>query len=216
MSSGPAQSGGGVREIGTVTGGMAMMNFDEKTRPYTRQDFVNFMMDYEKNLNEAEMRLLEQGMAGTLLGMPLTFLATYKLSKRFAWQRVQRAVPYPWIPKAGRVCIAAAAATLPYMYIQSWFVNSVLALDSSSNLAFHLKRFMVTQRNGMMFARTATREVTREEQSSLSQAATDHVLSNRMANRPSSNGAIDVNLALGNQVMLPPAQTGYKPLPEQK
>lgn len=208
--------GGGVREIGTVTGGMAMMNFDEKTRPYTRSDFLKFLENYDTNLTDPEKRLLEKGMAGTFLGMPLTFVSTYMITKRLAWHRVQKAVPYSWIPKAGRFCLAASAATLPYMYIQSWFVNSVLALDASSDLAFHLKRLMVTQRNGMMFSRTTTREVTREEQNALSQQATDHVLSNRMANRPSSNGAIDVNLALGGQVMLPPAQTGYKPMPSQK
>lgn len=208
--------GGGIREIGTVTGGMAMMNFDEKTRPYTREDFLKFLQNYDTNLNDAEKRLLEKGMAGTIIGMPVTFAATYMITKRLAWHRVARMVPYPWIPKAGRFCLAASAATLPYMYVQSWFVNSVFALDSSSDLAFHLKRYMVTQRNGMMFSRTATREVTREEQQALGKEATEHVLSNRMANRPSSNGAMDVNLALGGQVMLPPAQSGYKPLPSQK
>jgi hypothetical protein len=208
--------GGGVREVGTVTGGMAMMNFDEKTRPYTREDFLKFMQNYDTNLNEGEKRLLEKGMAGTIIGMPATFFATYMVTKRLAWHRVMRMVPYPWIPKAGRFCLAASASTVPYMYVQSWFVNSVLALDSSSDFAFHLKRFMVTQRNGMMFSRTATREVTREEQQALSREATEHVMSNRMANRPTSNGVMDVNLALGGQVMLPPAQTGYKPLPSQQ
>lgn len=208
--------GGGMREIGTVTGGMAIMNFDEKTRPYSRQDMINFLMDYEKNLTPEEMRLLEKGMAGTLLGMPLAYAIMYKISGRFAWHRVQKAVPYPWIPRAGRICMSLSAATLPYMAVQSWFASAVFALDSSSNLAFHLKRMMVTQRNGMMFSRTATREITRDEQDSLSRQAADHVLSNRMANRPSGGGAVDVNLALGNQVMMPVAQSGYKPLPGQK
>mmetsp|Transcript_23270 Transcript_23270/g.26967 ORF Transcript_23270/g.26967 Transcript_23270/m.26967 type:complete len:218 (+) Transcript_23270:43-696(+) len=209
--------GGASREVGTVTGGMALMNFDEKTKPYTRQDLINFMKDYDKNLSEEEMRLFEKGMAGTFIGMPAAYYATWRFSRRMAWHRVQKVVPYPWIPKAGRVCLSLTAATLPYIAVQSWFVNAVLALDNNSLLAFHLKRFMITQRNGMMFARTATREVTREEQNLLSQQATEQTISNRMANRPSaaSSGGMDVNLALGQQVMLPVAQTGYKPMPKQ-
>jgi hypothetical protein len=205
--------GGGIRDIGNVTGGMAMMNFDDKTRPYTRQDFVDFLLDYEKNLNPTEMRLVEKGLLATFVGMPLCGVAAYRFAGRFPWRRVEKLLPFPWVKPFGRVCFAMSAASLPYMAVQSWFVAAVLALDSSSQLAFNMKRLMITQRNGMMFARTGTREVTKEEQASLSQQATDHVLSNRMANRPSGGGAVDVNLALGQQSMLPPAQSGYKPMP---
>jgi hypothetical protein len=217
MNLGGPSAGGASREVGTVTGGMALMNFDEKTKPYSRQDLINFMMDYEKNLTEEEMRLFEKGMAGTFLGMPLAYYATWRFSKRLAWHRVEKVVPFPWIPKAGRVCLSLTAATVPYILVQSWFCNAVMALDNNSLLGFHLKRFMITQRNGMMFARTGTREVTREEQDLLSKQATEVTISNRMANRPSAaaSGGMDVNLALGQQVMLPVAQTGYKPMPNQ-
>lgn len=219
----PGGGGGGVREVGTVTGGMALMNFDEKTRPYTRQDLVAFLMDYEKNLTHEELRLCQVGIAGTAVGMPVAGYLGYRLSGRLAWHRVQRVLPFSWATRVGRCCLSLSAATMPYILIQTWWVSQVMALDASSNLAFHVKRMMVTQRNGMMFQRTATREVTRDEQERLSREATDHVLSNRMANRPQqqgggggSGGGMDVNLALGQQVMVPIAQSGYKPLPPKQ
>ena len=212
-SSNGGGGGGGVREVGTVTAGMAMMNFDEKTRPYTRQDFLNFLKGYEENLNAEEKTLIERGLVATFVGLPATGFVTYKLAKRLSWKKVDSVVQMPRLVRLCPTVLALAAVSIPYMLIQQWFVESVLAMDDKkSNLTFHVKRLMVAQRNSMMFQRTATREVTREEQDALSQQAVEHVASNRMANRPSSGGAMDVNLALGNQVMTPVAQTGYKPM----
>jgi hypothetical protein len=205
--------GGGVREVGTVTAGMAMMNFDEKTRPYTRQDFLNFIQGYEENLNQAEKKLIETGLAATFIGLPLTGVVSYRLAKRIHWKKVETIVQMPKLVRFFPLVLSLSAVSIPYIVIQQWFIDSVLAMDDKqSNLSFHVKRLMVAQRSSMMFQRTATREVTREEQDALSREAVEHVASNRMANRPSSNGGMDVNLALGNQVMTPVAQTGYKPM----
>ncbi|KAG5470742.1 hypothetical protein LSCM1_01991 [Leishmania martiniquensis] len=222
--------GGGVREIGTVTSGMAIMNFDQKTKPYTRDDFVQFLMNYQENLNEEELRLVEKGMAGTFVGMPLFFGAGYFLSGRFGWHRVVRAVAPlneggrpSWfathLPRIGRTAFGLAAATVPYLVMQQWFVSRVLELDErESNLSFHVRRLMLAQRSGMMFKRTATREVTREEQQRLLREAEAHANENRSGQRVSQGlgtGPLDVNLQLGQQVLTPVAQTGYKPMPTQ-
>ncbi|RNF12073.1 hypothetical protein TraAM80_00490 [Trypanosoma rangeli] len=231
MTSGDVGGGGGVRELGTVTAGMAMMNFDEKTRPYTRADFLNFLQNYENNLSLSEIRLIEKGMLGTFVGMPLGFFLGYKLSSRLAWHRIVRvfatidgkeAAGKPsWIvrniPRIGKTLFGLTAATIPYMVAQQWFISRVLELDEhESNLSFHVRRLMITQRSGMMFKRTATREVTREEQEQLLQNATEQMEENRMGRRGGAPaGTMDVNLRLGQQVMTPVAQSGYKPMPGQ-
>ncbi|RNF27120.1 uncharacterized protein Tco025E_00618 [Trypanosoma conorhini] len=223
--------GGGVRELGTVTAGMAMMNFDEKTRPYTRADFLKFLQNYEENLSPSEMRLIEKGMLATFLGMPLGFLLGYKLSSRLAWHRVVRAFATvdgkeaagkpSWIVRnisgIGKTLFGLTAATIPYLLVQQWFISRVLELDEhESNLSFHVRRLMITQRSGMMFKRTATREVTREEQDRLLQEATEQMEENRSGRRGGAPaGAMDVNLRLGQQVMTPVAQSGYRPMPGQ-
>lgn len=225
MTSGSSSGGGGVREVGTVTAGMAIMNFDAKTKPYTRQDFLHFLQDYDKNLNEAELRIVERGMFGTLVGMPLAFGVGYTLSGRLGWHRVVKAVsatstPDQWsrhVPTFGRVVFGLAAASIPYMVIQQWFVTTVLEMDEhSSNLSYHVRRLMLSQRSGMMFQRTATREVTREEQQQLLRESEMQVNENRSGQRVASGlgtGPVDVNLQLGQQVLTPVAQTGYKPMP---
>ncbi|KAF8285604.1 hypothetical protein TcBrA4_0036080 [Trypanosoma cruzi] len=221
--------GGGVRELGTVTAGMAMMNFDEKTRPYTRADFLRFLQKYEENLSPSEMRLVEKGMFGTFVGMPLGFFLVYKLSGRLAWHRVVRvfatmddkeaAAKPSWIvrniPRVGRTLFGLTGATIPYMLIQQWFISRVLELDEhESNLSFHVRRLMITQRSGMMFKRTATREVTREEQDRLLRESAEQMEENRSGRRGGAPaGAVDVNLRLGQQVLTPVAQSGYKPMP---
>ena len=223
--------GGGIRDIGTVTSGMAIMNFDEKTKPYTRADLINFLMNYQDNLNEEELRLVEKGMMGTFVGMPAFFAAGYFLSGRLGWHRVVRAMAPlnqgdkpSWfvqhLPKIGRTVFGLTAATIPYIVVQQWFVSRVLELDErTSYLSFHVRRLMLSQRSGMMFKRTATREVTREEQQRLMREAEAHVNENRSGQRVSQglgSGPVDVNLQLGQQVLTPVAQTGYKPMPPQQ
>ncbi|CBZ29729.1 conserved hypothetical protein [Leishmania mexicana MHOM/GT/2001/U1103] len=223
--------GGGIRDIGTVTSGMAIMNFDQKTKPYTRNDFVQFLMNYQENLNEEELRLVEKGIVGTFIGMPAFFGAGYFLSGRFGWHRVVRVMAplneggrSSWLatrlPKIGRTAFGLTAATIPYMAVQQWFVSRVLELDErESNLSFHVRRLMLSQRSGMMFKRTATREVTKEEQQRLLREAEAHVNENRSGQRVSQGlgtGPVDVNLQLGQQVLTPVAQTGYKPMPTQQ
>lgn len=223
--------GGGIRDIGTVTSGMAVMNFDQKTKPYTRNDLVEFLMHYQDNLNEQELRIVEKGMLGTFIGMPVFFAAGYFLSGRLGWHRVVRAMSPlsdagrpSWfvshIPKLGRTAFGLTAASIPYITMQQWFVSRVLELDErDSNLSFHVRRLMLSQRSGMMFKRTATREVTREEQQLLLREAEAHVNENRSGQRVSQGlgtGPVDVNLQLGQQVLTPVAQTGYKPMPSQQ
>ncbi|CAG9580473.1 conserved hypothetical protein [Leishmania major strain Friedlin] len=223
--------GGGIRDIGTVTSGMAIMNFDQKTKPYTRNDLVQFLMHYQENLNEEELRLVEKGIVGTFAGMPAFFGAGYFLSGRFGWHRVVRVMAPlneggrpSWfvthLPKIGRTAFGLTAATIPYMAVQQWFVSRVLELDErESNLSFHVRRLMLSQRSGMMFKRTATREVTKEEQQRFLREAEAHVNENRSGQRVSQGlgtGPVDVNLQLGQQVLTPVAQTGYKPMPTQQ
>lgn len=235
----PSEGGGGIRDIGTVTAGMAVMNFDAKTKPYTRADLIEFLQNYEANLNPEEMRLVERGMAGTFVGMPLCFGIGYMLSGRLGWHRLSRAMAPSspssassssssstpsWflrkLPTFGRIAFGLAAATIPYIAVQQWFVSRVLEMDErSSNLSFHVRRLMLAQRSGMMFQRTATREVTRDEQQRLLREAEAHVNENRSGQRVSQglgSGPVDVNLQLGQQVLTPIAQTGYKPLPNQR
>ncbi|SCU67715.1 uncharacterized protein TEOVI_000506800 [Trypanosoma equiperdum] len=232
MSSGDSSGGGGgVRELGTVTAGMAMMNFDEKTKPYTRTDLIKFLQNYEENLTPPEKQLVWQGMLGTLVGMPLAFFVGYKVSSRFAWHRVGRALTPiggkgreekpSWlirnISTVGQVMFGLAASTIPYIVVQQWFISRVLAADEhEGNLSFHVRRLMITQRSSMMFTRTATREVTREEQERLMGEATQHSAENRSGRQGGAPlGVTDVNLRLGQQAMTPVAQTGYKPMPGQ-
>lgn len=225
--SGP--SGGGTRDLGTVTAGMAIMNFDEKTKPYTREDMIQFLMNYKDNLNEEELRLVEKGMLGTFVGMPLCGFLGYKISGNFGWQRVVRAFapldeggpPSKWvrrIPTFGRCVFGLAAASIPYVVVQQWFVSRVLEMsERESALSFNVRRLMLAQRSGMMFKRTATREVTREEQQQLLREAEAHANENRSGDRVASGlgtGRPDVNLQLGQQVLTPVATAGYKPMPK--
>ncbi|KAG8342641.1 hypothetical protein ERJ75_001651400 [Trypanosoma vivax] len=223
--------GGGVRELGTVTAGMAMMNFDEKTKPYTRADLLEFIQNYEKNLNPEELLLVKKGMFFTFVGMPLAFIVGYKVASRLAWHRISRALgspkgkenvaKTPWvvrnIQKVGQTIFGLGAATLPYVFAQQWFISRVLEMDEhQSDLSFHLRRLMITQRSSMMFTRTATREVTREEQQRLTDEAIAQEEENRSGRRGgAAAGATDINLRLGQQAMTPVAQAGYKPLPGQ-
>nr|CCC96152.1 unnamed protein product [Trypanosoma congolense IL3000] len=223
--------GGGVRELGTVTAGMAIMNFDEKTKPYTRADLLRFLQNYEENLTYEEKELVYKGMLYTFAGMPLAFVAGYKLSSRLAWHRVARAMSstssngspsgQPWLARnistVGKTLFGLAASTVPYMVVQQWFISRLLAMnENESNLSFHVRRLMITQRSSMMFTRTATREVTREEQERLMGEAAHQSAENRSGRRGGASlGAMDVNLKLGQQVMTPVAQTGYKPMPSQ-
>ncbi|CAD2216015.1 hypothetical protein AGDE_00193 [Angomonas deanei] len=252
-----SQGGGGARDVGTVTAGMAIMNFDEKTKPYTRQDMVNFLTNYETNLNEEEKRLIEKGMLASAIAIPGAFAAGYVLSGRLAWHRIMKALDPPglqeakpnnnnnnnlnmnqnnkpftahtttpagrpnWIkrvPTVGRICFGVAAASIPYVLIQQWFVAKVLDMNErESGLSFNLRRLMLAQRSGMMFQRTATREITREEQNQLLREAEQHVVENRSGKRAAAGlgtGPTDVNLQLSGQVLTPVAQTGYKAMPK--
>jgi hypothetical protein len=211
-----AGGGGGVREVGTVTGGMAIMNFDEKTRPYSREDFINFISNYQANCDDAEIALIHKGMAVTATAIPLTFLLSFKLTKRLPWYRIEKMMPVPYIAKIGRLMLSFSAASIPYVWIQTWIASEILSLPSSSNLAFHVKRLMILQRNSMMFQKTETREVTKEEQERMSRDATAIAIENRRNMRPQTGGSLDVNLALGQQALTPVAQTGYKPMPPVK
>lgn len=212
MSFGGVGGGGGAKEIGQVTGGMQMMSFDERTRPFTRGDMVNFIMNYQTNCNDKEKKLIHDSMLAGL-SIPLAGFIGYRLSNRLPYKSIAKMMPINVFKPVARFSFTVSAMSIPIILIQQWVVSTILEMDDKdSMLAFHTKRFMIMQRGSMMFQRTATREVTLEEQQRLSQQAAEF-RTTRTAGLPSHQGSdINVNLALTQQVLTPIAQTGYKPM----
>jgi len=211
-------SGGGVRDVGTVTGGMAMMNFDEKTRPYTRDDYIKYILSDQ--LSPTDKAFLVSS-ATTWVGVvPTTAAVGFFASGRLDWKKISTMMQFPYARRVGRAAMTLCAFSVPHVIVQQSFTSRLLDMDDhTSGLALHTKRFMLGQRSSLMFQRTATREVSREEQASLAQEGAEIVQQNRgsrVAAGGNASAGLNVNLALSQQALTPVAQSGYKPLPDNK
>lgn len=189
---------------------MQMLSWDDKTRPMTRRDLLHFMMD-EKNLTKSEKDLLaEAAVFGPSLIAAGAFVG-WRLVKFMSWNVMVKKQPHlkPMIPLF-KASVIGTFMGFPYLYVQQWTIDRILALDESDSLlAFHVKRFMIIQRNQMMFSRGNMREVSREEQEKLGAASLELRKANAMLGSGGARGSVDVNAALTQQVMTPVAQTGY-------
>lgn len=217
MFGGVSNGGGGDGAVGKVTPGMRLMTFDEKTKPISREEYVEFLLGYEKNFRPVEKELFMRSLAVGVVSMGVGAYVGRRLIQRLSWKRMEERglLPFPWLPLAGRIAGAIAGASFPYALVQQWTISQILDMDDrESLLAFHTKRLMIVQRGSMMFSREATREVTREEQQALAMEAAN-VRSGRDAldspDAAPKRRPTDVNLMLGQQALTPVAQTGYKP-----
>ena len=204
-------SGGGKEDVGTVRPTMQMLTWDEKTRPMSRWDMLAFCTK-EENLNEKEKAIL--GRCATIgpLSVAAGAAVGWNLQKLFGWKSMARKQPAfkPLIP-AFRVSLVGFCMGLPYLVVQQWTVDEILKLDEDeSMLAFHTKRFMVMQRNQLIFQRQAMREITKEEQEAMGAASLEQRRANAMLASGGARGSQDVNSALLGQSLTPVAQTGYK------
>jgi hypothetical protein len=206
-----AHRGGGEQAVGTPGKSMELVSFDEKTRPITRQDLFNFLMD-EKNTSDYEKSILidaaKYGVTGTVAG----FIGGYAVSSLLPWRWLEkRAVrPFPGFAKFGRITFGMCGASIPFFMVQQWTTDRFLELDEmKSVLAFHVKRLLITQRSSLLFTRSQVREVTKEEQKKLAQQN----VTIRQQDSVAAGGrgtSVDINLAMQQQVLTPVAQTGYK------
>lgn len=203
-------TGGGIENVGTVKPTMQMMSWDDKTRPMSRADLWKFASNPD-NLKPNERELLEKAAIAGPGGMVLGGLLGWQFQKKFNWKWLGKRAPglIPMMP-LGRVSFVMVGMSIPYMCVQQWLVNEVLALDEfESDLAFHVKRFIVMQRGQLMFTKTQTREVTPEEQQKLGAASVEQRRATALAASHGERGSMDVNAALTAQTLTPHAQTGY-------
>jgi hypothetical protein len=204
-------SGGGTDKVGHVRPTMQMLTWDDKTRPMTRWDMMKFCLD-EKNLTDKDKEVLYKTCTlGPLAVFTAGFLG-WQAQKLVGWRSMLRKQPHmapmvPWL----KLSFVGVFVSVPFMLVQQWTVDEILKLDEmDSMLAFHVKRFMIVQRNQLMFTRQSAREVTKEEQERLGAASVEQRKANALLASGGSRGTADVNLALQQQVLTPPAQTGYK------
>jgi hypothetical protein len=204
-------SGGGTSDVGAVRPTMQVMSWDQKTRPMTRSDMIAFCTD-EKNYTERDKEVLGNAAMWGPAAIIGSGLLGFQLQRMVGWKSMVKKQPQlaPFIP-IFKVSIVGCAISIPFMYIQQWTMEQILALDEEgSMLAFHAKRYMVVQRNQLMFQRQMAREVTKEEQEDLGAASLELRKANAMLGSHGQRGSVDVNAALTQQVLTPPAQTGYK------
>lgn len=221
-----AGGGGGAKDVGNVTGGMNVLSYDEKTRPFNRQDMIDFLWDYDKNLTEKEFSLMRKSMAILGLGMPLGGYCGYALGRNFVKNRAKSLaqIPFAWVPTAVKSAFVFTGCSVPYIMGQQWTVTQILDMDDSESLlAFHTKRLMIVQRSSMMFSKTSAREVTREEQEALAAQGNKTRIGKGGVALGEAQGkgggagrpGLDVNLALGQQALTPIAQSGYQDMPKK-
>jgi hypothetical protein len=204
--------GGGIEEVGTVRPTMQMLSWDDKTRPMSRNDMLNFVSNPE-NLTPREVEIITNSAIFGPTGIVAAGYAGWKTSNLMPWSWViKRYPPFKQIVPLFRFSFVGTAVAFPFMAVQQYCLSSLLALDDDESLlAFHTKRFLIMQRSQMLFTKTSAREVTKEEQESLGAASLDQRKANAMmAGATSSNpGSVDVNLALQQQALTPVAQSGY-------
>jgi hypothetical protein len=203
--------GGGSSEVGKVTPTMQVLSFDEKTRPITRRDLFTFVSD-PNNLSQEERDILQwtstYGTSGCILGAAAGWKIGGMLPVR--WIEKRGIAPFKGFAKFGKISFAVCGLSIPFILVQQQCIEKMLALDETKSLlAFHVKRYMITQRSSLLFSRGQIKEVTKEDQQRLTTANA----SLRQADAAATGTkAVDVNLALQQQVLTPVAQTGYKPM----
>lgn len=204
-------TGGGKAEVGNVRPSMATLTWDDKTRPMSRWDMLKFLSD-ENNFTEQEKAVLYK----CAFWGPVSIFAAgaigFQLQRMVGWKSMMRKVPQiaPFVP-VFKLSIVGCAVSIPFMMAQQWTMDEILKLDEEdSMLAFHAKRYMIMQRNQLMFQRQLMREITKEEQEALGAASLEERRNTALLASSGQRGSVDVNAALTQQVLLPPAQTGYK------
>ncbi|KNH03636.1 hypothetical protein XU18_3316 [Perkinsela sp. CCAP 1560/4] len=203
--------GGATPNVGQPGKTMYMRPFDDYTRPMTRSDFIKAIND-PNELNDRERALLSKvagiGIGSTLSGFAFGFYG----SKFLPWKKFERLSPPKHYVLIGRSIFGFGALGVAFIFSQRWGLQQIMNLGDESALLFHTKRFLMSQRGNMMFARSEIKSVSKSEMERLGNISStdyrDHTMST-----PAPDGSINTEFALSQEQFLPIAQTGYKPPP---
>lgn len=206
-----SNSGGGVKDVGDVTGTMAFRQFDQKTRPFERTDVTTYVSQNWGNLPSYEDALIKKLMLQAAVALPLSFAAGVYFTRSMNWKQISKSlgVGVNTCKFVGQLSGGLCGVSIPFVVIQQGFIAEVNELPQESELGFQLRRMMISQRGAVMFSHGNMREVSREEQEARSAA---DVTVKRGQSNMLSGSDINVNAELTKQQLLPVAQSGYKPM----
>lgn len=204
--------GGGEKDLGTPKqGGAKFMHMNQNLRPMTREDMFDFLYHYDENLTKEEQNLVIKSSAMAIGGAFVAGFIGKKLANRMSFEQLvkRKVMPFPRFPWVARWATSLSFASVPFILVQEWSLEQVLEMnDQESMFALNVKRYMIQQRSQMMFSRGATREVTEQEQAAFAAQATTIRAGKQVSGARTAK--MDVNAALGGQMLTPVAQTGYK------
>eukprot|EP00744_Colponema_vietnamica_P023002 GILI01033157.1.p1 GENE.GILI01033157.1~~GILI01033157.1.p1 ORF type:complete len:208 (+),score=34.79 GILI01033157.1:54-677(+) len=199
-------------DVGEVTATMGFRHFDDRTRPFEREDLSDYIVNNYYTMPIEEKSIVDRAIYSMAIGVTAAFSTGYYLSGKMPWKQMGKNIGFPKVYRFGRPCFGLALCVFPLVYVQQRFLSEVGELPMSFPLSFHIRRMLITQRGAVMFGRSTLREVTKEEQTALERAA---VQIKRENTNTLTGNSIDVNAELQKQVMLPIAQSGYKSMPKQ-
>ena len=204
-------NGGASSGVGQPGKSMYQRPFDDFTRPMTRGDLLNFLTD-PNQMDESERQLLIKVMSVNMACTFGGFFTGFFFSRYLPWKRLEVLQPPKHYIFLGRLTMGFSLLSITYIASQRWALQQIMKLDENSPLLFNIKRFLLTQRGNMMFARAEVREISKAEIEQRggvgSESAQDVIMK-----QPSPDGTINTEFSLAQQQLLPIAQTGYKPPP---
>jgi len=213
------ESGGATAEVGAYGAGPTMraVDWDEKTRPMTRADFIAMATDGDR-LSAEEKRIMTNGAIMGAGGCMLAYIGGKRMASWAPWQVLEHRYPgfktyRPWAIRATGVQLAF----IPYVLSQSYLTRELLALDERDGhlFAWELKRYLIAQRGTMLWGRHDMREITKRDQEKLLKKEEDLAFKAQrevhgMGDVSGEGRRVNVDLALGKQQLTPFAQSGYK------
>ena len=208
--SGLANNGNGSDNVGEVTATMGFRNFDDRTRPFEREDLSQYILSGA--MQPEEQSIVNRALFRFGTCVPATFAAGYIASGRLPWKRINAQIGITGLHRFLRPVFGMSLCVFPFVWVQQSFLAEIGELPMEFPLSFHIRRMLVTQRSAVMFGRSTLREVTRSEQLEHERVAIEL---QRESTTQVMGSAIDVNSELQRQVMLPIAQSGYKPMPKE-
>ena len=207
-----SSSGGAASQVGQPGKTMYQRPVDELTRPMTRQDFINFISDPEQ-MDESERHLFYTVSRVNFFSTFGGFAAGFYLAKFFPWKKLEVLKPPKHYVMIGRTFIGFGFLSVSFLLSQRWALQQIMKLDEGSPLLFNTKRFLMSQRGNMMFARSEIKEITKADMEKFGGVGNNDA-QDLMMKQPAPDGSINTEYSLSHEQFLPIAQTGYKPPPD--
>eukprot|EP00009_Paramoeba_aestuarina_P012976 CAMPEP_0201528042 /NCGR_PEP_ID=MMETSP0161_2-20130828/37173_1 /ASSEMBLY_ACC=CAM_ASM_000251 /TAXON_ID=180227 /ORGANISM="Neoparamoeba aestuarina, Strain SoJaBio B1-5/56/2" /LENGTH=200 /DNA_ID=CAMNT_0047929157 /DNA_START=39 /DNA_END=638 /DNA_ORIENTATION=- len=193
--------GGAATTVGQPGKTMFTRPMDEYTRPMTREDYIKAVFD-PKEMSPEERALFKKISTINALSTVGGFAFGFYFSRFLPWKRFEALNPPKHYRAFGRTVMGFGMLSVSFVLSQRWGLQQIMNLGEDSPLLFHTKRFLMSQRGNMMFARSEMRVVTKDEIRERSDPDITNYSDKTMSSR-APDGKINAEFSLSQDQFLP-------------